>query len=478
MTKDRISEYAKTATNNNAGFGTSASRLSAIDINRTRNLFDDVQSNAADIATQMKSLYYKNGSIRSIINHYANILTLNHNIYPVSDAKNGFAMPTSIDEYLTVAQAVDRYQIKMYAPYFIKQTLLQGASFFYEISNSSGVVYMEFPHEICRISSIEDGVYRWKINIAQLSRGNADFSYLPNEIVNAIETGAQPDNPKWDGDYYIVGNKGFALTFDMGALINGGVAVPEFASLLLESLEVEKAKQNVQLRDDIDAVRLIHAQVPMDKEGNILMSVDEAQMWTNQLVRGLPNGIAAPVTPFNIDSVSLNDSGTTKAYQTVQDSQKQLYKSAGSSGSLHGDDVTSSNIIKLSVEKDAAWAYAKVLPALVSYYNSVLGGVKTESGAKWRLTILEQSVYSRNETSKEYRDGITGAGSSRTNYQASIGMTPLETYSKLHMEQNLLNIDELMVPKQTSFTMSSKDGGGRPKADNPTDDTERINDNA
>ena len=478
MNRERIAEYAKSASNLNASFGGTANRLSAIDINTTRTLFDDIQGNAGTIATQMKNLYHKNGTVKGVINHFSNLLTLNYTIAPSPDAKNNFQMPTGIEEYLTAAQAIDRYKIKQWGPYFIKQTLLQGASFFYEISNATGVVYMEFPHDICRISTVEDGVYRWKIDIEQLSRGNQDLSYLPNEFLNAIETGPQEENNKWDGNYYLVGNKGFALTFDQSAMMNDGVAIPEFASLLLESLEVEKAKVNVQLRDDIDAVRLIHAEVPTDKEGNILMTHEEAQMWTNQLRRGLPTGVAAPVTPMTLTSIPLGDSGSSKAYETVNDAQKQLYKSGGTSGAFYGEDTASSNIVKMSLDKDAAYAYSRILPALEAYYNYVLGAVKTESGAKWTVNILEQNVYTKDATSKELRDSISITGGSRSNYQASIGMTPLRIYTLLHMEQNLLDIDNLMVPKQTSFTMTSADAGGRPTEENPTDDTERINDNA
>ena len=49
------------------------------------------------------------------------------------------------------------------------------------------------------------------------------------------------------------------------------------------------------------------------------------------------------------------------------------------------------------------------------------------------------------------------------------------------MEQKIMDIDELLIVKPTSFTTSKRDqvqrkDVGRPKTDNPTDDTERIND--
>lgn len=58
-------------------------------------------------------------------------------------------------------------------------------------------------------------------------------------------------------------------------------------------------------------------------------------------------------------------------------------------------------------------------------------------------------------------------------------MSPLEVYTKLSLEQQVLDIDSIMVPKPTSFTMTGAEtagvsGAGRPKSDNPSDDTDRI----
>ena len=80
-------------------------------------------------------------------------------------------------------------------------------------------------------------------------------------------------------------------------------------------------------------------------------------------------------------------------------------------------------------------------------------------------------------------------------YLAACGLSPIEVISRLTFEQ-AIDIDSLMVVKQTSNTISSKGQNtgnngpkapagitnpnkgkiGRPETDNPTDDTDRLDD--
>jgi hypothetical protein len=72
-------------------------------------------------------------------------------------------------------------------------------------------------------------------------------------------------------------------------------------------------------------------------------------------------------------------------------------------------------------------------------------------------------------------------GGSRTEYLAHCGMTPIEIVNMLVFEQRILTIDDLMIAKQTSYTMGGDqtDGqseAGAPESDDPTDTTTRIKD--
>lgn len=477
-------DFAKASVD--AGSSLSLSSSSNVRIGMTtraqiENYFADTLANAGNIAALMENLYKTNGSVQKIIDYYTSILTYNYNIYPDLNEKDGLDIGAiDLEEYLSVASAVDKYQVELYAPYFVRSALINGVAFFYEISSASGVAYLEFPISLCRVVMIEDGVYRWGIDVSGIRAEDVEeIKDFPTEIKNAIETGPQEESNKWSGDYYIVGNKGFAITFDMSVIKNGGLAISPFASTILDSLEVDKAKSNVDIKDDMDAVRIVHGKIQTDNQGTPMIAPEEASDWMRILRGALPRGVATAVTPFDIENISLTGAGNQSAYNTVKDSQEQLFKSAGVPSAMFGSETTSSVIVNISIQKDANWAFEHIVPALNSYYNSVVGKVKTNSGIKWKLKVFQHSNFNKDEDLKHLKDAISFGGS-RTDYMAALGMSPLEIYSKLALEQRVLDIDSIMLPKPTSHTLSgsnpTSEEVGRPKTDNPTDDTARIND--
>lgn len=473
-------DYYKKFSSSNADYksnlkGTVTS-VSNVTVETISSLFQNPETNSATIGSYMEALYKKNGIVSRTLNYLMAHPTYNHNLYLELTSDSGANVPSDSTEFIEAASYLEKYNIKYFAPYFIKQTLINGMSFFYEISDKKGFSYMEFPISMCRIHRIENGVFRWMIDTSKLKAEMV--SYLPSEIVKAYQSTEKTDIKKWvDGKYYILSNKAVAFCFDMSVIKNGGLAISEFAPLLVDSVQVEKAKLNVDIKDNIDAVRIVHAKIPVDKDGRPTITADQASKWDSALKKNLPSGIVGITNPFELDNITLNGSGNSKAYSTVNDAESQLFYATGTSSALFGDNTTSSNIVKMSVLKDAAWIYTKVLPLLTNYYNEALTGFKSKSKVLWKINFIRQSYFTLDDDIKRYKDAIT-VGGSRTDYLASMGSSPLEIYSKLLMEQTMLNIDDIMVPKPTSFTLSGDqtENAGRPETSTPTDDTDRIND--
>ncbi|MBS4462309.1 hypothetical protein JXA27_07020 [Aerococcaceae bacterium zg-B36] len=472
-----MEQYAQSIVDPKLNLRGTQSSVSGIDIKNVRQLFNNPISNYDRIGSYMNDLSKKNGVIANVIRYYTSMPTYYYNLFSTFNPKD-FSSNVDIKEYLEIAKELDKYNIPLFAPYFVERTLINGYSCFYEIADNKGVSYLEFPINMAKIYKLENGVYRWMIDVSKLKQELVDIPNFPTEIKKAFEETDRTDPKKWyDGKWRYLSDKAIAFTFDQSVLRNGGVTISPFSPLLPDTLLAEKAKDNVDIKDDIDTVRILHGGMKLDKDGKATITSKEAAKWQSLLKQGLPNGVAAVVTPFELENISLNGSGNGKAYDTVKEAQKQLFFSVGTTGSLFGDTTTSSNITKLSIQKDISWVFAKVMPVLSAYYNNVVQSMKTESGSIWNIRFLRQSIFTYDDDVKRYKDAIT-LGGSRTDYLSSLGMTPLEIYSKLYMEQNILQIDNLMLPKQASFTMSGATSGevGRPKTDNPTDDTDRIAD--
>lgn len=117
------------------------------------------------------------------------------------------------------------------------------------------------------------------------------------------------------------------------------------------------------------------------------------------------------------------------------------------------------------------------------------------------MKFIRESNFTLKEDIANYKDQLSYGGS-RLDYLASVGFTPDQVISQLSFEQQALDIDSIMVVKPTSNTISSKEAAnssgkatpkapkapnsninnpnkgnvGRPETDNPTDDTDRLDD--
>lgn len=444
-------------------------------------LFEDPVANYGTIAAYMSALYKKNGIVSGTIRYFSSLLTYNHSIYPTMNEKSKYGeLPNDYSEYLEAANFIGNYNIYNYAPYFVRQVLIKGIAFFYKISDKKNVTYMEFPTEWGRVYEMSEDVLKWELDISKLKDDIAES--LPNEIAKAYNEykAGSTKSDKWvDGKWYKLSDKAVAFTLDKEILSNG-VAVSEFANLAIDSIQLEKAKDNIEIQDELDTIRILHSKVPTDKDGKPLMGVKTVKIYDNSLKRALPKGIKAVTSPMALENIPLNGAGTTKSFETAKRAQEQMFLATGTPSNLFGGDTKSSNIVKMSVQKDANWAYLSIIPMLESYYNYEFSKFKSRSKMIWKVNILRQSNFNIKEVVDLLASQLSNGGS-RLDYLASTGLTPVSAVMKLLMEQQMLNIDSIMIPKSTSFTISgseSESSGdvGRPTTDDPTDDTDRIND--
>lgn len=472
--------FVKVQTGSGGVFGGSSqsmlSRPEAI-----RNLFRDTNANASEIANAMYELWKTNGIVAGTIRYFRSHLTFNHSIYPTMSERSGYDMPSDPQEYYEMANFTDRFNIKYFAPYFVQQMLLNGVVYLYEISDNNHVGYIEFPAEWGRVKKSDQGLLRWEVDI---SRIREDSPVFPNEIRKAYEDmqNGSTDSDRWrDNKWFTLSDKGFALTLDHN-IMKSGVAVSELANILLDSSTLENAKANIEIKDNLDTVKIVHSKVPTDNQGKVKMSKKLVDKYNDQVNRALPKGVVSIASPLDMTNISLGSAGDKSAYEMVEKAQKQFFLSTGTPANLFGGETSSSRIVETSISKDAFWLYTDLLPVLENYYNYRLQKQRTQSGMNWKIKFLRQSYYTLKDDTEKYQRQLERGGS-RLDYLAATGMTPAEVVGKLRMEQEMLDIDSIMLPKQTSHTMSSNSGSsdgesqrGRPETDSPTEDTERLRD--
>lgn len=439
----------------------------------------------AQFSQQQKSV---NGGYKRVIKYLSGLMTFDHTIYPAfqnpMDAlKNAEAVK---EEWYNMAIFVDRLNPKFNLPLITERLLTNGVAYMYKIEDSKGVSYQELPVALCRVSYMEDGVYRYFIDVSKIT--DATMLDYPDEIQKSYQSSKGGNKADlFEGKYYQVSDKGVAFTIDADVLANAGLALPALANALVDTVKVDNVKANMESVDELDNSKVVHSKIETNKEGRPVMDLPIVKAYHEAVKKSLPEGSVAITNPFETTVMSMNGTGRDGKFSLLDKAVDQFYLSTGVSPQLFADDNSSSQALERSIQVDSQWLYSTLLPMFANYYNYELSKAGSK-GVIWKAKFLPISHFDKNEAIKVSKDQLTYGGS-RLEYLAYSGLSPLEVANMLSFEQNVLDIDKLMVAKQSSHTMSGDENAtgspsdkeessekGRPPSENPTDTTVRIKD--
>jgi len=457
---------------NNGARGMSESRL--------KTMLQDPAKSAVQVAGLSSSMKQVNGMYKRIIKYMSSLLTFDHVLYPILTNPmkiKSSDMKKTQESFVNTAVYLDRLNPKYNLPIFTEKLFTTGVTYQYKLEDSKGVVYQDIAPAFCRVGYVEDGVYRFQFDVTKIS--DATFEVFPKELQNAYTSYKNGQTEKLiEGRWYQVSDKGVAFTIDTDVLANGGMALPPIANALIDAIKIENAKDKMEDTDKLDNSKIVHSKIETDDKGRPLMELPVVHEYHNALKKSLPEGSVAITNPFDTRGITLNGTGKDGKFSLLDKTSEQLYKGAGVSPQLFADDNSSSQALERSIQVDCQWLYSFLLPMFTNYYNYELKKASKKS-VTWKTKFLNISHFDRDEAIKTAKDQLSFGGS-RMEYLAYCGMTPIEFAMILVFEQQVLTIDDLMIAKQTSHTMSGNEAQekekGRPQSEKPTDTTVRIKD--
>ena len=123
---------------------------------------------------------------------------------------------------------INKLNLKSNLPMFTYSILKNGVGYFYEIEDKTGIGYKEIPAHYCRVSHVDNGVYRCEVNIRRIN--TQDLPYLPKEFALRKD---ECDSEGW----LQLSDKAFALPFN-----NNPYSTPVFATLFPNLYDIETNK--------------------------------------------------------------------------------------------------------------------------------------------------------------------------------------------------------------------------------------------
>lgn len=443
-------------------YDSAKTKVTTMTVENVRQLLTDPVKNYQALQGISQALEMKQGIYHRFIQYWSSLLTYDHFLYPLEVDNSADKM---IKNYEKSALQLDKLNIKYHFPYFQYKRMVNGEIFVYKLEDSKGVVYKEIPNFLCKVTQMEDGVFRYSIDLSKFTDTTildypAEFqslynSYKINKNKNKGGNSKSKDKQNLtaeDSNWALVSEKGicFPTRYDSQH------SYPPLCYLFPDLMEIEGIKELQLEFDTNNNIKIAHSKIPINKDTGLpVMDKTIVDSYNKSLKKHLPEGYVSIVNPFDTDIISLK--GTQSEQRNlITEAIDRIYQNSGISDLLFANKKASSEALKKSIETDLQLLYSHTLPLFANYVNYEI------KKNKFKAVFPELSYFDREEKLKNYISTMP-IGASRLKYLAMQGLNPLQALNILKFEQ-AIGIDDILVSKSTSYTQSGSESAGRPVA--------------
>lgn len=440
------------------------------DINRW---LQNPQKNYQNLQNISRWLYSTSGVYASLVDYYATLPKYNWTIMPISSPLLLLEKRSNDDVkkyFYENAMKAQKLKIREACYRFNRDLTLDGEGYYYIIEDAKGVLYQKFPNDYCMLYKNENGVLRFALDMDKVK--SDDPLIYPSKIQTVIEEYAR--NPKSDiflENYYPIGKEGVCFTTN-----DSGHGIPVLSKILDAIVNMDSKKTLQDSVDIVNNVKMIHNEIPKDKDGKPIVDVAVAGKYNsaikeNLIDKGIEEGLISITNPLKPTILNL-DTGTNKnAITLVKQALEGIYDEMGVSEMLFNSVKGGSEALKKSVIVDSAKVLVETIFQFQNYFTGELASVKGH--IKYEVKILESTWFNEQEKIKESKEELAYGGSVKVHY-ANLGFTPLEMINLIE-EENILGIKEKLTPIATSHTQSGKNAG-RPNTEEMREEGKEVSD--
>jgi hypothetical protein len=405
-------------------------------------------------------LYNTSKLYQNFLYYLSTIMTFDYTVFPDTDV-DSIKKDTLWTRFEKSAKQVYNIQPEYNFPLMLMRTLLNGETYWYNVSTENAEIFYEIPSKYCQAAGYDsNNLWRYWINLSLIDPNLV--SELPVEIQEKYNEYKDKKNKTADDNFYLVSERGFAI-FCHGR--NETHDYPYFSSMFIDLNRLESDKDYFNNFIKADNIKLIHCKVPIDeKTGLPKMEKSEVRDYYDSLKEHVPDNIAPIMNPFETEGINL-DSAQKTSINIVEVAKKNVQDDSGISDSMFAADTTMG--LKYSTLADASAMY----PLLIYFENFVNFKIKEN---RFKCKFLRLNQHDKLEWNKQFANGMSTSGDVRSKYIATSQTGLYEFIMTSKMEQ-ALDFDSLMPIKESAYQQSGKQEEGRPETDEPAESTEKVN---
>lgn len=364
-----------------------------------------------------------------------------------------------LDGFDKVLNHLDNFGVKKFCGDVALKVIRNGCFYGYIIHQKDRDVVQELPPKYCRSRFSVNGKPAVEFNLRFFDDMFKDttqkmkmLKLFPDEFRKGYvlykEGKLKPDFAGDTAGWYLL-DIDSVIKFNMN-----GEDFPIFISVIPAIIDLDAAQELDRKKMAQQLLKIIIQKMPIDKNGDLIFDVDEAQQLHNNAVRMLGKAIGLDVlTTFaDVDVADMADKNTTTTTDELAKVERTVYNEAGISQMQFNTD---GNIaLEKSILNDEAAIYNLILQ-FESFLNGLISKFNTApKKIYYRVQILTTTIYNYKEMAKLYADQ-TKIGYSKMLPQIALGQSQSSILANAYFENDILDLVNVFVPPMSSNTMSA-----------------------
>lgn len=435
------------------------------------------QNNIQEIRSISNLFFEKSGIYARLCRYMAYLYRYDWIVTPIildSKIKNDKV----IEGWYKASLLIENSRLKRAFGNIALKVIKNGCFYGYKIEQKTAIYLQELPVNYCRSRYELNGRPAVEFNIKYFDDAFSDPNYririlkmFPKEFQKAY---LDYKNGKLPKDFSSDDSGWFLLDPDKCVKFNLSCSDwPMFLATIPTLLDLDDAQELDRKKMVQNLLKIIIQKMPIDKNGDLIFDVQEAQALHNNAVMMLGEAIGVDVlTTFaDVDVADLSDKGNVSSVDQLDKVERTVYNEAGVSQMQFNTDGNLA--LEKSILNDEA-TLTDLIQQFEDYGQSLLNIFnKNPKRLQYKFQILPTTIYNYKDLSKIYKEQ-TMLGFSKLLPQVALGQTQTSIVATAIFENGLMNLDELFVAPQMSSTMSSKDNQNNSNNNNNNNNNKTI----
>ena len=361
--------------------------------------------------------------------------------------------------FFDLLKFLDEFELKRFFGEVALKVIKNGCYYGYLVPGAKTVSVQELPPQYCRSRFSVNGRPAVEFNMSFFDTMYPDsemrakvLNLFPAEFkkgYKAFKDGRL--KPSFQGDtsgWYLLDIRS-AIKFNLN-----GEDFPAFISVIPAIIDLDEAQDLDRKRMAQKLLRIIIQKMPIDKNGDLVFDIDEAQALHNNAVRMISRAIGVDVlTTFaDVDVADMSDKSNTTQTDDLVRVERQIYNEAGVSQMQFNSD--SNTALNNSILNDEATLY-NLIQQFESFMNLLIDPYnKSPKKCYFKAQILTTTIYNYKEMAKLYKEQ-TQMGYSKILPQIALGQSQSSVLANAYFENDVLDLVSVFVPPLTSNTMNA-----------------------